>query len=228
MRLSWFLTGTLLAIIPLASAAATVEPSLQSRVAPGTADEILVSDNGAGDGNMTDGILSASNLAASGYELIFTTAIRQPAPPRDQLLVSVDADNARGGAPATFALEVTGHFSNATTEGWLGTFTASANDATGSDWVVQSWIGDSAFARGALALDAQGALFAVSNLMWFDPTDDWITHVFGNEADPGTSTSADADYVGGEGQPSVVPLPAAGLLLIGALGGLAAMRRRTA
>jgi hypothetical protein len=226
MKLSRFLTGTALALVPLASAAATLEPSLQLRVAPGTADEILVTDNGMGDGNMTDGILSVANLAASGYEFISTTAIRQPAPPRDQLLVSVDAYNAPGGDPAKLALEVTGHFSNATTEGWLGNFTASANDATGSDWVIESWIGDSAFARGALALERQGALFAVSNLMWFDPTSYWITHVFGNEAEPGTATSADADYVGEAGQPAVVPLPAGGFLLIGAVGGLAAMRRR--
>jgi hypothetical protein len=32
--------------------------------------------------------------------------------------------------------------------------------------------------------------------------------------------------VGEAGQPSVVPLPAAGVLLIGALGGLVAMRHR--
>jgi hypothetical protein len=220
------LAGTALALVPLSSSAATVEPSLQLRLSPGTAEEILVADNGEGDGNATDGILSVSNLAASGYELISTTAVLQPAPPRDQLLVSVDAYNAPGGETANLALEVTAHFSNTTTEGWLGNFTASANDATGSDWVIQSWIGDTAFARGALALEQQGSLFAVSNLMWFDPTNYWITHVFGNEAEPGTSTSADADYMGEAGQPSVVPLPAAGVLLIGALGGLAAMRRR--
>jgi hypothetical protein len=226
MKLTHLLTGTAIALVPLASAAATVDPSLQLRIAPGTAEEILVNDNDSGDLNAMDDILSVSNLAASGYEMISTTAVRQPGPPRDQLLVSVDAYNAPGGETANLALEVTAHFTNDSTEGWLGTFTSSANDATGSDWVIESWIGDSAFARGALALEAQGALFAVSNLMWFDPTDYWITHVFGNEAEPGTAASADADYAGEAGELSAVPVPAAGFLLIGALGGLAAMRRR--
>jgi hypothetical protein len=167
-----------------------------------------------------------SGLTVGGYELVSTTAIRQTAPPRDQLLVDVDVFNAAGGAPASLALEVTAHFSNASTADWLGTFTSSANDATGSDWIIESWIGATAFGRGALALEAQGALFAVSNLMMFDPNDYWITHVFNHTAQPGTAASADADFVSGEAAPSVVPIPAAGVLLLGALGGLAVFRRR--
>jgi hypothetical protein len=225
MRLVHLFTGTALALVPAATVAATMEPTLQMRVNPGTAEELSFVDNGAGDGNMTDGILSVAGLATSGYELVSTTAIRQTAPPRDQLLVDVDVFNDKDGAPASLALEVTAHFSNASTEDWLGTFTASANDATGSDWVVESFLGDSAYGRGSLALQAQGALFAVSNLMMFDPNDYWITHVFNHSAQPGTSASADADYVSGEA-PSVVPVPAAGVLLLGALGGLAAFRRR--
>lgn len=226
MKLVLLFAGTALALVPLASAAATVEPVLQMRVSPGTAEELSFTDNGADDGNMTDNILSVTNLVASGYEMISTTAIRQPGPPRDQLLVDLDVFNAAGGETAKLDLEVTAHFSNDTTDGWLGAFTATANDATGSDWSIQSWIGDAAFARGALALTTGGSLVAVSNLMWFDPTSYWITHVFKHEAAPGTAASADADYVGSEDDVSVVPVPAAGFLLIGALGGLAAMRRR--
>ena len=110
MRLTHLLTASALALVPLASAAATVEPSLQLRLSPGTAEKLVVTDNGDGDGNASDGILPISNIAASGYELISTTAVRQPAPPRDQLLVSVDARNAPGGETANRALEVTGHF----------------------------------------------------------------------------------------------------------------------
>jgi hypothetical protein len=226
MRLVHLFAGTALALVPVAAIAATVEPSLQMRVNPGTADELNFVDNGTGDGNMTDGILSVAGLETSGYELVSTTAIRQTAPPRDQLLVDVDVFNDGDGDAANIAIEVTAHFSNASTADWLGTFTASANDATGSDWIVESWLGDSAYGRGALALEAQGALFAVSNLMMFDPNDYWITHVFNHSAQPGTAASADADYVSGEPGPSVVPVPAAGVLLLGALGGLAAFRRR--
>jgi hypothetical protein len=107
-----------------------------------------------------------------------------------------------GGDTANLALEVTAHFSNTTTEGSLGNLTASANDATGADWVIQSWIGENAFACGALALERQGSLFAVCILLWFDPTNYRIAHVFGNEAEPGISTSADADHVGEAGQPA--------------------------
>jgi hypothetical protein len=221
------LIGTALALVPLASAAATVEPSLLMRVSPGAADELKFVDNGAGDDSAMDGVLSVNGLAASGYEMIDVNAVRQLAPPRDQLLVDVDVFNDKNGPTARLALEVTAHFSNASTEDWLGTFTASANDATESAWNIESFIGSEAYGRGVLALTRAGDLFAQKGVMWFDPTDYWITHVFGHVAPPGTTASADADYVSevpGDG-PSVVPVPAAGFLLVGALGGLAALRR---
>jgi hypothetical protein len=222
MRLATLLTGTLVAVLPVAAAASTLE----MRVNDG---EVIVADNGAGDSNGAAGILNAALGVVSGYEDVSINVVRQEAPPFDQLQADVDVFNESGG-PASIKIEVTGHFANNAAGIWPGQFTATANDVRGSTWDIASYIGSAAYDTGATAqigVTASGSLFAVSNLILFNANDYWITHVFNHTADrDNVSASANADVSVGPDSVTPVPVPAAGLLLMGGLGGLAAMRRR--
>jgi hypothetical protein len=182
---------------------------------------VNVSDNDAEDANDNAGILAWSGSAA-GYEAVSVDAIQQTAPPLDQLLADFDVGNTEGGS-TSIRIEVTGHFENNADGLWPAQFTATANDVTGSPSTVASYIGSSAYDQGEGAtavIDETGALFAVSNFIRFNPNSYWITHVYENAAGPNTSASGSADFL------APIPVPAAGFLLLGALGGLAAVRRR--
>jgi hypothetical protein len=218
MKLTTLLCGTAVAIFPLAAAASTLE----MRVNDGA---LVVADNGAGDSNATEGILNANLGAYSGYEAVSVNGVQQTAPPFDQLQADVDVTNLTGGT-ASIKVEMTAQFINNVDALWPGQFSATANDASGSVWDVRSYIGSTAYDQGQLGLSASGALFAESNLILFNANDYWITHVFEHTAGDNVSASANADFNAQPGEISPIPVPAAGFLLIGALGGLAAFRRR--
>lgn len=214
MKLQSLVIGALVATVPLTAGAATLSMRVNG---PGGTEYF---DQGSGDESPVDGVLAVVGATAAGYEYAGSTAIKQDAPPLDQLQASVDVFNKTGG-PASIMIEVTGHFSNGVSGDWLGAFTSTANDATGSDWTVSSYIGTSAYGRNMLALSNSGSVTALSNIVAFDPSDYWVTHVFDHEADKNNvSASASADFI------APVPVPAAGLLLVGALGGLGALRHR--
>jgi hypothetical protein len=217
MRLTCFLAGAIAASLPFAAAASTLEMRINGD------DAQRYIDNGPGDDDGRPGILSVSAGPVSGYEVVSANVVRQTAPPFDQLFADVDVSNLEGG-PATIRIEVTGHFRNNSAGLWPGSFSATANDVLGSEWDITTYIGGAAYDQGEgaiIGVSNDGSLFAVSNLIRFNPNNYWITHVFNHTADrDNVAASANADFV------APVPVPAAGLLLMGALGGIAAMRRR--
>ena len=182
-------------------------------------NSLVYADQGLADNNAASGSLNVSVGPVSGYETVTVSAIKQEAPPFDQLLANVTVANTSGG-PEAITIEVTGRFENNVEGLWPGQFSANANDVRGSTWDITSWIGSAAYDRQVLGLTANGSLFAVSNVIGFNPNDYWVTHVFNHEAGPNVSAQASVDFI------APVPVPAAGFLLIGAFGGLAALRRR--
>jgi hypothetical protein len=217
MKLTHLLIGTALALVPLASAASTLEARIDSDASLVWADE----DD--------DGLLTVAAGAQSGYEAVTINAVKQLAPPADQLLANVIVANTAGDANESIRVEVTGHFQNNAAGIWPGQFTATANDVMGSTWDIRTYVGNGAYdtdSGAQLAISASGSLLAVSNLLRFNANDYWITHVFDHTATSNNiSASASADaMISPDLTP--VPVPAAGLLLLGALGGLAALRRR--
>lgn len=216
MRLSYIAAGVIAVVVPLHSNAATLEARIDG-------DDALRYEDADGDG-----LLTVAAGAQSGYEAVTIDVIKQEAPPFDQLLANVIVANTSGSPNETIKVEVTGHFGNNAAGVWPGVFTAAANDALGpatdSEWKIASYVGRSAYDTGAsaqLGIEEDGSLFAVSNLIRFNANDYWITHVFDHTATSNNvSSSASADFV------APVPLPAAGVLLLGALSGLASLGRR--
>lgn len=221
MRLSYFAAGAIAAFVPLHAGASTLEARIDGDPMQVFAD----ADE--------DGFLTVAAGPRSGYEAVTIDVVKQEAPPFDQLLANVIVANTAGEPNETIRVEVTGHFENNAAGIWPGVFTATGNDALGSDWTIASYVGDSAYdtdaATGArLGISADGSLFAMSNLIRFNANDYWVTHVFDHSATSNSiSASASADFsASASADLTPVPVPAAGFLLIGALGGLAAMKRR--
>jgi hypothetical protein len=217
MRLTFILVGAIAATLPFAAVASTLEMRINGD------DALRYIDNGPGDDDGRPDFLTVSAGAVSGYEVVSANVVRQTAPPFDRLLADVGVEKPEGG-PATIRIEVTGHFRNNSAGLWPGSFSATADDVLGSAWDITTYIGNAAYDQGdgaIIGVSNDGSLFAVSNLIRFNPNNYWITHVFTHDADGDeVVASANADFL------APVPVPAAGLLLIGALGGLAAMRRR--
>ena len=208
--------GLALAIAPVAATASTV--SIKFLDAADT-ELLMVTDGGVGDIAAEAGVVGFAG-AVGGMSFTMVSATQFLAPPTDQLQTVFSVTNTSQTAN-TLKLLSTAHFSNSGSGNWLGTFTATANDATGDIFSVMQYIGGSAFDTStAPVLSATGAVFSASAMALFDPTNYWITQSFDITLAAGSSASASADFVG------VIPVPAAGLLLIGGLGGLALIRRR--
>lgn len=201
------------ALAPVVASAST----LQMRINGGV-DGVFADD---GDGN-----LIANLTEVPGYEFVNVAATQRFAPPFDQLLANVTVKNS---AEASVLVEVTGHFTNPGNGQLPAVFTATANDALpgGSEWLIRSYISDVAFGTGEgaiLILDTtqeSGQLVAVAQRSFgiVNLGDYFVTHSLRHTGISIAQSAASADF-------SVVPVPAAGFLLIGALGGLAALKRR--
>ncbi len=212
MRPIHLFAGVLVALIPLTASAA----SLQMRI------------NGGADGTYSDedgdGSLVVSDTTISGFDLVLVSATQKLAPPFNQLLANMTVDH---NAAATILVEVTAEFDNPGGQTLPGVFTATANDALQSDWLIQSYVGASAYDTSdtaVLVLDttAEGVVtpVAVRSMANLDLSNFWITHALQHTGGANTVAAGSADFA------AVVPVPAAGLLLLGALGGLAAVKRR--
>ncbi len=218
MRLSFLAAGVIAMVVPLHAGASTLEARIDGD------DSLRWEDVGG------TGVLNVNAGPVSGYETVTINVIKQVAPPFDQLLANVVVANTAGDPNESIRVEVTGHFQNNAAGIWPGQFTATANDVLGSTWNIATYIGNSAYDTGAgalLGITASGSLVAQSNLILFNANDYWITHVFDHTATSNSvSATASADARVSPEDISPIPLPAAGFLLIGALGGLAALRRR--
>lgn len=225
MRLTILAAATAVAALPLAAGAATVEEMLQMRI--GGEGGTVILDNDAEDDDGRLGFLSVRDTPAgsalTGYDLAVASGTKIDGPPLDQFFADVELTNLSNEEKSVL-IEVTANFQNADAgPQWPGAFSATVNDVTDrSDWLVQTWIGTEAYDRGVLAIEVEGTVTALSRIRNFDPRNYWITHLFDNTSPPNTNSGASADFV------APVPVPAAGFLLVGALGGLAAMRRRRA
>jgi hypothetical protein len=216
----------------LAAGAATVDETemLQQRI--GGSEGVVILDNDGEDIDDRLGYLSVRDRpdvtgapGLTGFDLAVASGTKIDGPPLDQFFADVELTN-RSGEEKSVLIEITANFRNPEAgPRWPGAFSATVNDVTGnSQWLVQTWIGSGAYDQGVLAIEIDTeedtTVTAVSRLEFFNPRDYWITHLFDNTSPPDTSSGANADFV------APIPVPAAGFLLLGALGGLAAMRRR--
>ena len=214
MRPIHLIAGALVALVPFVASASTLEMRIN-----GGADGVFADTEG-------DGFLNAFSTTVPGYDFVQVTATQKFAPPFDQLLANVTV---RNNARASVLVEVTGHFENTISPQLPAIFTATANDALpgGSDWLIRSYIGDEAYGTGAGAIlvldtstEAGGPIAtAQQSFSILDLGNYWVTHSLWHSGGPNTQSAANADF-------AAIPVPAAGFLLIGALGGLAALKRR--
>jgi hypothetical protein len=221
MRLKTFVTTAVVAAFPFAASAASVD-MLQMRI--GGPDGTVILDNDALDDDPALGSLVLVDTPATGltgFDLAVATGSRLEGPPLDQFFADVRLTNASAEEKSVL-IEITANFQNPEAgPQWPGAFSATINDVTDrSDWLVQTWIGSTAYDRGVLAIQADTTVTALSRIELFNPRNYWITHLFDNTSPPGTSSGANADFV------APIPVPAAGFLLLAALGGFAALRRR--
>lgn len=212
MRPIALIAGVLAVLTPIAAGAST----LQMRINGGTDGVYADTD---GDGSLI--VTEAGTI--SGFDLVQVTATQKIAPPFNQLLANMTVDH---NAAATVLVEVTAQFTQPEAQTLPGVFTATANDALQSDWVIRSFVGSGPYDTSdtaVLVLDttAEGAVtpLAVRSMANLDLSSFWITHAMQHTGGPDTVAAGSADF-------AAVPVPAAGLLLIGALAGFAAVRRR--
>lgn len=215
MRPIHLVTGLLVMLMPLAAGAST----LQMRI------------NGGADGVYSDtdddGLLVVTEAGTiSGFDLVQVNATQKLAPPFNQLLANMTVDH---NAPATILVEVTAEFTNPGGQTLPSVFAATANDAMQSEWLIRSFVGSSAYDTSdtaVLILDttADGVVtpFAVRSMANLNLSSFWITHAMQHTGGADTVAAGSADFA----DLAAVPVPAAGVLLLGALGGLAAVKRR--
>lgn len=216
MKLIHLVAGAVIALMPLTANAA----SLQMRINGGADGAFSDVD---GDGRLV--VTLENETALDGFDLLQVNAVRKTAPPFDQLLANMTVAH---NASNSVLVEVTAHFTNPGKTSLPGVFSATANDATQSEWQIRSYIGSSAYdmdGAAVLVLDtsADGVTtpFAVRSIANLDIADYWVTHALRHTGGPDTVAAGAADF-------AAIPLPASGILLLGALGGIGAlMRRRT-
>lgn len=105
----------------------------------------------------------------------------------------------------------------------LMTITNITGDFFQGDWTISSWSGVSA---AVLVLKGGNGFAAYLLDISAGLTGQWITQVLLNGGGKQPQISHVSLYTSAGMPPSSVPLPAAGLLMIGALGGLGLLRRR--
>jgi hypothetical protein len=212
MRPIHLVAGVLVALVPLTASAST----LQMRI-NGGADGVFFDDDANGR------IIVVEEGTIAGFDLVQVTATQKLAPPFNQLLANMSLDYNRAGS---ILVEVTAEFTNPGSQTLPGVFTATANDALQSNWLIRSFVGGSAYDTSdtaVLVLDTtdEGVVtpLAVRSMANLNLSNFWITHSMQHSGGPNTIAAGSADF-------AAIPVPAAGVLLLGALGGLAAVKRR--
>jgi hypothetical protein len=213
MRSIHLIAGALIALVPLTASAST----LQMRINGGADGEYFDTD---GDGRL----VVTEDSTISGFDLVQVTATQKLAPPFNQLLANMTVDH---NEAATILVEVTAQFTKPGEATLPGMFGATANDAMQSEWLIRSFVGAEAYdtsETAVLVLDtsAEGVTtpVAVRSMASLNLSSFWITHALQHTGGPDTVAAGNADFA------AVVPVPAAGVLLLGALGGLAVVKRR--
>ncbi|MFV0515671.1 MAG: VPLPA-CTERM sorting domain-containing protein [Jhaorihella sp.] len=176
-----------------------------------------ITDNGAGDLDPTAGSLVASTSSVAGYGLSLQTALVAGYPPLDHLTSTLNL----GAGDGSIRIEVSHHFSSAMPSPAQGIGSVTNNFVLFAGSVVSDiYLATSLFGKDSLIASTSGDLTSASAHVTFDPSDYYITQVFTVSGPAASGGTANSEWL------APVPLPAAGLMLLAGLGGMAAFGRR--
>lgn len=200
--------------LPVSAGAVTVE--LYDTTGP----DVLVAsitDNGAGDLDPTAGSLITSTPSIGGYGMTLQTSLAAGYPPLDHLTSTLNLGAGNGSA----RVEVSHHFTSAMPSPAQGIGSVTNNFVLFAGSVMSDiYLATSLFGRDSLIASTSGDLTTSAAQIMFDPSDYYITQVFTISGPTASGGTANSEWL------APVPLPAAGLMLLAGLGGMAAFARR--
>lgn len=185
-------------------------------------EDLEVMDEGAGDGAFgVAGVLSAGIASLGGYSVALSTAIVENYPPFDSMVSTFSIGS--GTAVSSARIEVTNYFDNGVPVplNALGSAVNNLLSFAGTSVVTEVFVGAGAYDKATSVVSSSGSLTENDALFNLTSTPYWVTQVFTIEGATGLGT-ATAEWT----IPAPVPVPAAGLMLLTALGGLGVARRR--
>lgn len=183
-----------------------------------------VFDEGAGDGAAgVVGTLTSVGVGIGGYTISGNFSAIAAYPPIDQMTSTFTVGTGLAGSSAR--IEVTHYFDNGVPTPLIGLGSAVNNlvSFAGISVTTEVFRADAAYGKDDLISGTAGPVSTSADLFALTSTPYYITQVFTIEGATNGGT-ATAEWT----VPAPIPVPAAGLMLLTALGAAAAMRRKKA